>query len=252
MLLVEDLVASYDEVVALKGVSLEVREGEVVALIGANGAGKTTMLRVLSGLLPPRKGKVVFRDTVLNGLTPDGIVRLGLVHVPEGRHIFPLLTVEANLLVAAHLIPQMTEVRRNLDRVFQLFPRLAERRRQHGGTLSGGEQQMLAFGRALMANPRLIQMDEPSLGLAPILVEEVANVTARFRDEGITVLLVEQNARLALSLADRGYVIESGEIVLSDSAENLLANPSVQASYLGGARAGHGPRCHASDPLITW
>ncbi|HXJ83694.1 MAG TPA: ABC transporter ATP-binding protein [Candidatus Methylomirabilis sp.] len=240
MLQVEDLVASYDEVVALKGVSLEVREGEVVALIGANGAGKTTMLRVLSGLLPARRGTVVFRGKVLNGWTPDGIVGLGLVHIPEGRHIFPLLTVEGNLLVAAHLIPQMTEVRRSLDRVFQLFPRLAERRRQHGGTLSGGEQQMLAFGRALMANPRLIQMDEPSLGLAPILVEEVANVIARFRDEGITVLLVEQNARLALSLADRGYVIEAGEIVLSDSAENLLMNPSVQASYLGGSGARQG------------
>jgi branched-chain amino acid transport system ATP-binding protein len=145
--------------------------------------------------------------------------------------------VEGNLFVGSHLIRRRTEVRSNLERVFHLFPRLAERRRQLGGTLSGGEQQMLAFGRALMANPRMIQMDEPSLGLAPKLVEEVANVIARFKDDGTTVLLVEQNARLALSLADRGYVIEAGEIVLSDSAENLLVNPSVQASYLGGARS---------------
>ncbi len=235
MLRIEDLAVAYNEVLVLKGISLEVREGEVVTLIGANGAGKTTTLRTISGLLRPQRGTVEFEGNSLNALLPDRVVALGLVHVPEGRRTFPELTVEENLKVGAHLITEMSLVKRNLERVYQLFPQLRERRRQLGGTLSGGEQQMLAFGRAIMANPRLLLLDEPSLGLAPLLVEEVAHVIARFKDEGITVLLVEQNARLALSLADRGYVMETGEIVLSGVAERLLENPRVQASYLGGA-----------------
>jgi len=233
MLRIENLTVAYNEILALKGVSLEVNEGEVVTLIGANGAGKSTTLKTISGLLKPRNGTIEFNGKILQSLLPDQIVAFGIVHVPEGRRIFPDLTVEENLKVGAHLIHEMSALKRNLGRVYQLFPKMKERRRQRGGTLSGGEQQMLAFGRAIMANPRLLLLDEPSLGLAPLLVEEVAQVIARFKDENITVLLVEQNAQLALSLANRGYVLETGMIVLSDTAEHLFENPRVQMSYLG-------------------
>lgn len=235
MLKIENLSVAYNEIVALKGISLTVNEGEIVTLIGANGAGKSTTLKAISGLLEPLMGTIEFNGKTLQPLLPDQIVAIGIVHVPEGRRIFTDLTVEENLRVGAHLIREMSELKRNLERVYQLFPRLQERRTQRGGTLSGGEQQMLAFGRAIMANPRLLLLDEPSLGLAPILVEEVAKVIGRFKEENITVLLVEQNAHLALSLANRGYVLETGMIVLSDTAGHLLENPRVQMSYLGRA-----------------
>lgn len=233
MLKIENLKVGYDEILALKGISLNVNEGEIVTLIGANGAGKSTTLKAISGLLKPRNGVIEFDGKTMQSLSPDHIVALGVVHVPEGRHIFSNLTVEENLKVGAHLIRKISELKRNLERVYNLFPKLKERRFQAGGTLSGGEQQMLAFGRAIMANPRLLLLDEPSLGLAPILVAEVAQVIRRFKSENITVLLVEQNAQLALSMADRGYVLETGLIVLDDTAERLIENPSVQKSYLG-------------------
>jgi branched-chain amino acid transport system ATP-binding protein len=233
MLRIENLIVAYNEILALKGISLTVNEGEVVTLIGANGAGKSTTLKTISGLLKPRTGTIEFKGKGLQSLMPDQIVALGIIHVPEGRRIFGELTVEENLKVGAHLIRELSELKKTLERVYHLFPKLRERRSQRGGTLSGGEQQMLAFGRAMMSNPRLLLLDEPSLGLAPLLVEEVAQVIARFKHENITVLLVEQNAQLALSLANRGYVLETGIIVLSDTAGNLLKSPLIQMSYLG-------------------
>jgi branched-chain amino acid transport system ATP-binding protein len=240
MLTLEHVHAGYDDALTLHGVSLEVRGGEVIAMIGANGAGKSTMLRTISGLLTARSGSIRFDGHDITRLTPDRIVALGLVHVPDGRRIFPELTVEENLLAAAYLVPSRAEVRRRLAAAVERFPRLAERRTQAAGTLSGGEQQMLAFGRAMMTGPRLLLLDEPSLGLAPKLVEEVMKAVTLFRDAGVTVLLVEQNANLALRLADRGYVMETGRIVLAGTGAELLASEHVRASYLGGRRSAAG------------
>ena len=237
MLEVDRVDVFYGAIQALRGVCLTVHAGEVVALIGANGAGKTTTLRTISGLLTPTAGTIRFEGRPIQGAAAEFIVARGITQVPEGRRIFAELTVEENLRIGAYLVSDRARLATGFERVYGLFPRLQERRRQLGGTLSGGEQQMLAFARALMAGPRLLLLDEPSLGLAPQLVEEVAQVIAAFRGAGITVLLVEQNARLALSLADRGYVLERGRVVLSDESRRLLTDPEVQRTYLGGSRA---------------
>jgi branched-chain amino acid transport system ATP-binding protein len=233
MLRISNLHVKYLEVPALSGLDLDVNAGEIVALIGSNGAGKSTTLKAISGLVPPSAGDIEFRETSLTRLSAERRVELGIIHVPEGRRIFPRLTVEENLTMGAYPSRARAGERHARERAYQLFPRLAERRRQAGGSLSGGEQQMLAFARAMMANPVLLLLDEPSLGLAPVLVEEVASAILRFREDGATVLLVEQNAELALGLASRGFVIETGRIVLSDTGSNLLDNPKVWASYLG-------------------
>jgi branched-chain amino acid transport system ATP-binding protein len=233
VLKLDGVVAAYDDVTCLHGVSLDVRRGEIVTLIGANGAGKSTTLKTISGLLAPRAGSIEFDGQTIAGRSPDAIVALGLVQVPEGRRVFPELTVEENLRVGAYLIAQRTKVRGTLSDVYDRFPRLAERRRQFAGTLSGGEQQMLAFGRAMMAQPKLLMLDEPSLGLAPLMVDEVMRSIRAFRDSGVTVFLVEQNANLALRLADRAYVMETGKITMTGSGAQLLADERVRASYLG-------------------
>ena len=237
MLELEEVDVHYGAIHALRGVSLTVRHGELVTLIGANGAGKTTTIRSISGLLKPTAGAIRFEGQPIHAIPAEAIVARGVVQVPEGRRIFPELSVEENLRVGAYLIRDRARVRQGFERVYALFPRLRERRRQFGSTLSGGEQQMLAFGRALMAGPRLLLLDEPSLGLAPILVDEVAGVIGELKASGMTILLVEQNAQLALSLADRGYVLAQGHIVLADTGARLLANPDVQGSYLGGTRS---------------
>jgi branched-chain amino acid transport system ATP-binding protein len=225
----------YGAVRALDGVSLTVDEGEVVALLGANGAGKSTTLRTISGLLQPVRGEVRFAGKSLTGLPPHQVSALGIAHVPEGRRVFPQMSVLENLELGAYLRP--ASQRRKLDadheRVFTLFPRLEERRNQLGGTLSGGEQQMLAIGRALMSHPRLLLLDEPSMGLAPLVVQRIFEVVAEINKEGVTVLLVEQNAAQALRLASRGYVLETGRIAMSDAASALLADDRVRAAYLG-------------------
>ncbi len=235
MLRIENLHVEYAQIPALQGVDIDIDTGEIVALIGANGAGKSTTLKAISGLIKPSVGTIEFAGCSLAGLAPEQLVELGIIHVPEGRRVFPRLTVEENLKVGSYALRARAGEREARERVYSLFPRLAERRRQPGGSLSGGEQQMLAFGRAMMAKPVLLLLDEPSLGLAPILVEEVAQAIDRFHDDGATILLVEQNAELALGMASRGFVIETGRIVLTDTASNLLKNPQVWASYLGRA-----------------
>ena len=236
VLSLEGVYAGYDDALTLHGVSLEVKRGEMVAMIGANGAGKSTTLRTICGFLRPKRGSIEFDGHSIAGLTPDRIAALGLVHVPEGRRVFPDLSVEENLLAAAYLLRDRREVQRRLAEVVERFPWLRERRKQPAGTLSGGEQQMLAFGRAMMTGPKLLLLDEPSLGLAPRLVGEVMRSVKMFRDAGVTVLLVEQNANLALRLADRGYVMETGAILMQGSGAELLANEHVRASYLGARR----------------
>jgi branched-chain amino acid transport system ATP-binding protein len=226
-------------VICLRGVSLEVRRGEIVTLIGANGAGKSTTLKTVSGLLAPRSGTIEFDGHAIAGQSPDVIVAMGLVQVPEGRRVFPELSVEDNLRAGAYLVRKRATVTRTLTEVYRRFPRLAERRRQFAGTLSGGEQQMLAFGRAMMAQPKLLMLDEPSLGLAPLMVEEVMRSIRAFRESGVTVFLVEQNANLALRLADRAYVMETGTITMSDTGARLLADERVRASYLGATATAH-------------
>ena len=233
MLRVRDLHVSYGQVSALRGIDLDIGAGELVALVGANGAGKSTALKAVSGLLRPASGTIEFLGEPIGGLSANEVVERGIVHVPEGRRIFPKLTVEQNLDVGAHARRAHGKEKTTRNEVYGLFPRLRERRRQLGGSLSGGEQQMLAFGRAMMAQPILLMLDEPSLGLAPLVVEEVATAIEHFRAGGVTVLLVEQNAELALCLATRGYVLETGRIVLTDTGENLIDNPQVWASYLG-------------------
>jgi branched-chain amino acid transport system ATP-binding protein len=233
VLKLEGVVTAYDDVVCLRGVSLEVCAGEIVTLIGANGAGKSTTLKAISGLLRPREGSIEFDGRSIAGRMPDAIVALGLVQVPEGRRVFPELSVEDNLRVGAYLVDRRSKVRTSLAEVYRRFPRLEERRRQLAGTLSGGEQQMLAFGRAMMARPKLLMLDEPSLGLAPLMVAEVMRSIRVFRDSGVTVFLVEQNANLALRLADRAYVMETGRITMAGSGAQLLADERVRASYLG-------------------
>ena len=234
MLRVEALRVRYGEIEALRGVDLAVAEREVVALLGANGAGKTTLLRTLSGLHRPSAGMIYFRDRPLTGTSAEERVRIGLAHVPEGRRIFPGLTVRENLEVATSAWRRRGErIDDDLDKVFALFPRLKERVGQLGWSLSGGEQQMLAIGRALMARPKLLLLDEPSLGLAPLLAEEVYTRIREINRQGVTVLLVEQNTVLALTVAARGYVIENGRLVLSGASEELAAHPRVREAYLG-------------------
>jgi branched-chain amino acid transport system ATP-binding protein len=219
----------------LHSVSLEVNQGEIVCLLGANAAGKTTTMKTIFGLVHPRQGVVSFEEKPIERLAASDIVRLGMALVPEGRRIFARMTVLENLEMGAYARQGRTEVRQDIEHVCQIFPRLKERLKQVAGTMSGGEQQMLAMGRALMSRPRLICMDEPSMGLSPILVQTVFDTIKQIRDEGVTVFLVEQNASMALSLADRGYVLQTGKIVLSDTAPNLLTNDLVRQAYLGGA-----------------
>jgi branched-chain amino acid transport system ATP-binding protein len=223
----------YGHIHALQGISLYVDEGEIVSLIGANGAGKSTTLRTISGLIRPRSGTIQFDGKEITGMAPHLIVALGVGHVPEGRGIFPRLTVKENLEMGAYTIDNPVEVDQRMEYVFELFPRLKERLYQKGGTLSGGEQQMLATGRGLMLKPRILLMDEPSMGLAPVLVEAIFAVIRSLNKQGTTILLVEQNALMALSVASRGYVLQNGRIVVSDTAENLKKNEMVRAAYLG-------------------
>ncbi len=218
----------------LNNVSLEVNKGEIVCLLGANAAGKTTTMKTIFGLVHPRKGSVEFEGQAIEHKLPGDIVRLGMALVPEARRIFPRMSVLENLEMGAFIKNNRKEIQEDIEHVCQIFPRIKERLKQVAGTMSGGEQQMLAMGRALMSRPRLMCMDEPSMGLSPILVETVFNTILRVRDEGVTILLVEQNASMALSLADRGYVLQTGKIVLSDSARNLLDNDLVRQAYLGG------------------
>jgi branched-chain amino acid transport system ATP-binding protein len=234
MLEVEDLHVYYGEIHALKGISLRVAQGEIVALLGNNGAGKTTTLKTISGLLKPRRGRVLLEGEPLHEQPPHEIVARGVAHSPEGRKIFNRLTVTENLEMGAYLRDD-SAVRDDVDRVFELFPRLRERRLQVAGTLSGGEQQMLAMGRALMARPRILLLDEPSMGLAPILVEQIFETVSDINRQGTTILLVEQNAAIALSVAHRGYVLETGSIALSGAAAALSEHPDVQRAYLGDA-----------------
>ena len=234
MLKLNDIKTYYGNIMALKGVSLEVQEGEIITLIGANGAGKTTTLMSISGIVPPRTGEVVFEGQAIHAMGPDEIVGLGICQVPEGRRIFPYLTVAENLDMGAFLRNDGAKVKADIDYIYELFPILAERRHQAGGTLSGGEQQMLAISRALMARPRLLLLDEPSLGLAPLVVKRIFEIIKKINEEQqTTIFLVEQNANLALKVAHRGYVMENGKIILTDSATRLMANEDVKKAYLG-------------------
>jgi branched-chain amino acid transport system ATP-binding protein len=223
----------YGNIEALKGVSLTVEEGEVVTLIGSNGAGKSTTLRSISGLTPPREGSIKFEDTEIGEVPPQEIVERGISLSPEGRHVFPRMTVRENLDLGAYLRKDRDGIENDRERVYSLFPRLKERERQKGGTMSGGEQQMLAIGRALMANPRLLLLDEPSMGIAPILVERIYETIAEINRQGTTILLVEQNANYALEVSKRGYVLETGKVALEDQSSALRTNPDVQKAYLG-------------------
>jgi branched-chain amino acid transport system ATP-binding protein len=233
LLQVEDLHVAYGAIRALQGISFHIEEGEIVTLIGANGAGKSTSLRTISGLLRPVHGDVLFREKSLIRTPAERIVRLGISQVPEGRQIFSSLTVQENLEMGAYTRKDKQEIADSMERVFSSFPRLKERLGQLGGTLSGGEQQMLAMGRGLMSEPKLLLLDEPSMGLAPILVEEIFDIIQRINAQGTSILLVEQNAAMALSVANRGYVLETGRIALEGSARDLLENPQVRAAYLG-------------------
>ncbi len=233
LLTLENVHSYYGRIHALKGISLEVNEGEIVTLIGANGAGKSTTLRTISGLLHPKQGKILLGGKDISHMEPHKIVQAGLGHVPEGRGIFPKLTVKENMEMGAFTINNPDEVQRRMEYAFELFPRLKERISQKGGTLSGGEQQMLATARGLMLNPKLLMLDEPSMGLAPVLVELIFDIIKQMNEKGTTILLVEQNALMALSIAHRGYVLQTGQIVITDTAENLKANPTVQHAYLG-------------------
>jgi branched-chain amino acid transport system ATP-binding protein len=229
----QDVHSYYGNIHALMGISLRVEQGEIVALIGANGAGKTTTLRSISGLLHPRKGKVLLEDHEISHLPAHIVARHGLSMVPEGRGIFPGLTVTENLEMGAYILDDGEQIEKNIDNAFSLFPRLKERAQQKGGTLSGGEQQMLATARGLMSNPKILLMDEPSMGLAPVLVDQIFEIIKELNARGTTILLVEQNALMALSVADRGYVLQTGHIVLTDTGQNLKANDMVRRAYLG-------------------
>ena len=234
LLELRDVHSYYGNIHALKGVSMTVEPGEIVTLIGANGAGKSTTLKTISGLLRPRQGEVHFDGARIDGIPSHQIVTLGISQAPEGRRIFPRMSVRENLEMGAFVRRKGPELEADFERVFTLFPRLRERRSQLGGTLSGGEQQMLAIGRALMARPKLILLDEPSMGLAPILVEQIFDIVRDINGQGTTVLLVEQNALMALAIAQRGYIMQTGEIVLTDAAAALARNPEVKRAYLGG------------------
>ena len=232
LLEVEDIRTAYGSIEALKGISLTVNEGEVVTLIGSNGAGKSTTLRSISGLTPPRSGSIRFRGEEISTLPAQEIVRLGISQSPEGRRCFQRMTVRENLELGAYL-RRDANVTSDMERVLDLFPRLRERERQKAGTMSGGEQQMLAIGRAMMARPRLLLLDEPSMGLAPILVDRIYETVREINDQGTTILLVEQNANYALEVSTRGYVLETGKVVLADDSASLRENPEVQNAYLG-------------------
>lgn len=234
MLEIKDLHVYYGAIHALKGINFTLDKGEIVALIGANGAGKSTTLSTISGLLAARNGQIKFEGDEITRMAPEQSVRRGIVQVPEGRRIFATLTVLENLEMGAYILKDNAQIQRDMQKVFQLFPRLSERRNQLGGTLSGGEQQMLAIGRGLMSNPSLLLLDEPSMGLSPLLVEQIFNIIRDINNEGTSILLVEQNAQMALSIADRGYVLETGSIVLEGDAQDLLHNQMVVEAYLGG------------------
>ena len=234
MLQVKDIDVYYGNIQALRGISLEVNEGEIVTLIGANGAGKSTLLKTISGLLKPKKGSIEYIGSNIDGKAAQSIVKLGISHVPEGRRVFANMTVEENLELGAYLRNDRAGIKKDMEHVYELFPRLLERLKQQSGTLSGGEQQMLAMGRALMSKPKLIILDEPSMGLAPLMVKNIFNIIEMVNKEGVTVLLVEQNANMALSVADRAYVLETGKIVLAGTAKELQESEEVKAAYLGG------------------
>jgi branched-chain amino acid transport system ATP-binding protein len=231
---IRDMVCGYGGVTALRGISLEVKAGQLVALIGANGAGKSTTLRAISGLVAPRSGSMLFEGKDIAGAKPPRVVAAGIAHCPEGRKVFPHMTVEENLDMGAYLRTGSAEIAADRDRIYTEFPRLADRKKQAAGTLSGGEQQMLAIGRALMAKPRLLILDEPSMGLAPIVVKDIFQTIRQIKRQGMTILLVEQNATMALSVADRGYVLEHGEIRFHGTAEELKEQGIVKKAYLGG------------------
>ncbi|HEV7459817.1 MAG TPA: ABC transporter ATP-binding protein [Solirubrobacteraceae bacterium] len=233
MLEVDDIHTFYGNIEALKGISLDVEEGEVVTLIGSNGAGKSTTLRSISGLTPPRTGTIRFDGHDISGTAPQDIVQLGISQSPEGRHCFQRMSVRENLELGAYLRRNRAEINEDMERVFSLFPRLQEREKQKAGTMSGGEQQMLAIGRAMMARPKLLLLDEPSMGLAPILVERIYETVAEINKQGTTILLVEQNANFALEYSARGYVLETGTVALADKSAALRENPEVQKAYLG-------------------
>jgi branched-chain amino acid transport system ATP-binding protein len=233
MLTLENIVTHYGNIQALKGITLDVKQGEIVTIIGANGAGKTTALKTICGLVPATSGKVCFQDKDITHKTTSDIVEAGIAMVPEGRRVFPRMTVLENLQLGAYLNKNRQEVKNDLEKVFKLFPILKNRIKQISGTLSGGEQQMLAIGRALMARPKLLLLDEPSMGLAPKIVANIFDIIMEINRDGTTILLVEQNARMALSIANKGFVIETGKIVLQDTAENLLNNEQVKKAYLG-------------------
>lgn len=237
MFVLDNLYAGYGNLAILKGISLEINEGEIVAIIGANGAGKTTTLMVISGIADRHSGQIFFYDEDVSQLSAHQIVSKGICQVPEGRHIFPGLSVLENLEMGAYLHPDARQKEEGLESVFGLFPLLKERATQRGGTLSGGEQQMLAIGRALMSRPKLLLLDEPSLGLAPLMVEKIFEMIQKISTQGTTILLVEQNVHAALALANRGYVMETGQIILSDEADRLLNHPEIQQAYLGGGFA---------------
>lgn len=234
MLEVKDIDVYYGAIHALKKMSLEVEQGTIVTLIGANGAGKTTTLKTISGILRPKNGTVLYKGVEISKVAPEKIVSMGISQVPEGRRVFQSMTVMENLEMGAYLRKDKNEIKVDMENVFVRFPRLKERRKQMAGTLSGGEQQMLAIGRALMAKPELLLMDEPSMGLAPLLVKEIFEIVKDINSRGTTILLVEQNANMALSIADKAYVIETGEIVLQGTAEQLMKSDEVKKAYLGG------------------
>jgi branched-chain amino acid transport system ATP-binding protein len=233
LLRLDDVHTYYGAIHALKGISLEVREGEIVTLIGANGAGKSTTLRSINGLNHPRSGRIVFEGRDVTKVAPHTIVKLGIAQSPEGRKLFPRMTVRENLELGAFQRSDRADLRKDVERVYSLFPRLAERKNQKAGTMSGGEQQMCAIGRALMARPKLLLLDEPSMGLAPIFVEKIFEIVREINEQGTTILLVEQNALMALDTADRGYVMETGRIALADDAAKLRENEQVRKAYLG-------------------
>ena len=234
MLRLENVQSGYGNILAVKGISLEINQGEIITLIGANGAGKSTTLMTISGVVRCRTGKIILNNQEIQDLESDTIVKMGVCQVPEGRHIFPQLTVRENLDMGAFLRTDRDKIAEDLDYVFELFPILAERRNQDGGTLSGGEQQMLAMSRALMARPQLLLLDEPSMGLAPLIIKQIFSIIKKINEESnTTIFLVEQNANQALQIANRGYVLENGKISLSGSAENLMSNEEIQKAYLG-------------------
>ncbi len=234
LLEIRNLESYYGPIMAIRGISLTVEKGQIVTVLGANGAGKSTLLKTISGIMDPEKGQVIFDGEEIQGLEPHVIVKKGIVHVPEGREVFPLLTVNENLSLGAYTRNDKAGIARDREMVFEYFPILAERRNQEAGTLSGGQQQMLAIGRGLMLRPKIMLLDEPSLGLSPLLIQQIFGILERLnKDEGVTMVLVEQNARVALNLADAGYVMEVGRMVMNDTAENLAASEDIQSFYLG-------------------